>query len=368
MRVLVTGANGFVGKNLIAHLSERDGVSFTQFSRSDSIEDLSSLVSKSDAIVHLAGANRPVDESDFYNVNVHLTDILCENIKQNSRKIPLIFASSTQAELDNPYGRSKAAAEALIERLFDETGNPVLIYRLTNVFGKWCKPNYNSVVATFCHNIVNELPISIDDSSKILRLVYIDDVIEHFFDAIERGSAGISRPIVQPEYSVSVGDLAQQLQAFKTGRATLQTGRVGLGFGRALYATYTSHLDYDQFSYEVPRHSDERGVFVEMLKTLDSGQISYFTAFPGVVRGGHYHHSKTEKFLVIKGYAKFGFRNVITDETRQLRVSGKESRIVESAPGWSHDITNVGEEEMVVLLWANENFDPDSPDTINYKV
>jgi UDP-2-acetamido-2,6-beta-L-arabino-hexul-4-ose reductase len=238
------------------------------------------------------------------------------------------------------------------------------------VFGKWCKPNYNSAVATFCHNIARALPIQINDSNAPLSLVYVDDVVDDFIRVLNNNPAIDATEFctVPFQYQTTVGDLAAQLQAFRDSRASLISEQVGTGLVRALYSTYMSYLSPDNFAYEVSKFGDPRGVFVEMLKTKDSGQFSYFTAHPGITRGGHYHHTKTEKFLVIKGQARFGFRHVLTDETYELLTSGDEPKIVETIPGWSHDITNVGAEEMVVMLWANEIFDRDRPDTITSKV
>lgn len=371
-RVLITGANGFIGKNLIVRLTELTNVTVSTFVRGDNSGLLPQLVSQVDAIVHLAGENRPADESAFAQVNVGLTSALCDAIRQtiqsSGRHIPLVLASSSQAERDNPYGRSKLAAEEAVQALGAETGNPCLIFRLPGVFGKWCKPNYNSVVATFCHNIACDLPIQVNDPAANLRLVYVDDVVTAVLTALEAPASGTAQAYVEPEYTTTLGELANQIRAFGDCRSTLMTERVGTGFARALYATYVSYLPSDRFSYEVPIYSDPRGVFVEMLKTPDSGQFSYFTAHPGITRGGHYHHTKTEKFLVIAGEALFRFRHLLTNELVEVRTSGNTPQVIDTIPGWTHDITNVGDDEMVVMLWANENFDREKPDTVASKV
>ena len=249
-----------------------------------------------------------------------------------------------------------------------DTGCPVHVYRLPGVFGKWCKPHYNSVVATFCHNISHDLPIQVNDPSFELSLVYIDDVVEEFVKIIQ-GVRGDKKELsVQPEYKIKLGDLAGQIKIFRESRESLITERVGSGLVSKLYSTYLSYLPPEQFAYSIPSYGDERGMFAEMLKTKDSGQFSFFTAKPGVTRGGHYHHSKTEKFLVIQGEARFGFRHVALDKTHEIVTTSKELKIVETVPGWSHDITNIGTEDMIVMLWANEIFDPDNPDTITHKV
>ena len=368
MRVLVTGAHGFIGKNLVIHLGERVGTEVLTFTRGDSEEKLVTLVAQADAIVHLAGENRPVDVADFVRVNTDLTHTLCEAIKKSGRQIPLILASSTQADHDNPYGQSKRAAEQAVDALAKETGNPAVIYRLPGVFGKWCRPNYNSVVATFCHNIARDLPIQINDAAATLRLVYVDDVVEEFLRALNEPRSGLVWGEVVPDYDINLGELAEQIHAFQNCRTTLFSERVGTGLPRALYSTYVSYLPPERFVYDLPLHGDERGVFVEMLKTPDCGQFSFFTAHPGITRGEHYHHTKSEKFLVIKGSARFGFRHIMSNETCELFTSGDNPKIVETVPGWTHDITNVGQDEMIVMLWANEIFDREHPDTVTCKV
>tara|TARA_R110000850_G_scaffold125586_3_gene244029 strand:- start:152 stop:1255 length:1104 start_codon:yes stop_codon:yes gene_type:complete len=367
MRILVTGSKGFIGRNLVVRLRELEHQCL-EFGRGDSLDGLDRLVAGADAVIHLAGENRPQDPVQFECVNVALTERVCAAIARSGRKLPLIFASTTQAVKDNPYGRSKRAAEAAIERFVSETGNKASIYRLPGVFGKWSRPNYNSVVATFCSNIANDLSISISDPSMDLPLVYVDDVISCFFDELSRMQEGLNWPSVEPEYVVTLGELAELVMAFRNSRNNLVTERVGEGFVRALYSTYVSFLPSGQFIYDLSFYADQRGVFVEMLKTKDSGQFSYFTAHPGVTRGGHYHHSKTEKFLVLKGEAVFRFRNILTNERHRIRTSGARPQVVETIPGWAHDITNVGAEDMIVMLWVNEIFDRNKPDTISSEV
>jgi UDP-2-acetamido-2,6-beta-L-arabino-hexul-4-ose reductase len=372
-RVLITGANGFIGKNLQVRLGELPGLVVSTFERDDDAAKLPELVAQADAVVHLAGENRPADESAFVQVNTELTKALCNalraEISATGRKLPLLLASSTQAERDNPYGRSKLAAEQAVKALAQEMGNPVAVFRLPGVFGKWCKHNYNSVVATFCHNLARGLPIQINDPAASVQLVYVDDVVSAFVNALQAPQSGFGFAQVQPQYAITLGELAEQIRAFDACRGVgLQTERVGAGLVRALYATYVSYLPNERFSYVVPQYGDARGVFVEMLKTPDCGQFSYFTAHPGITRGGHYHHTKTEKFLVIKGQALFRFRHLLTNELVELRTSGDKPQVVDTIPGWTHEITNVGEDEMVVMLWANENFDRQKPDTVASKV
>lgn len=367
MKVLVTGAGGFIGRNLSVRLGE-EGIEVLGFTRGQSEDRLRELVQDADAVAHLAGENRPPSPEAFEQVNVGLTRSLCEAVRASRKPIPLLFASSIQALLANPYGESKLRAEGEVQTLSEDNGNPVAIYRLPGVFGKWCRPNYNSVVATFCYNIARDLPIVVNDPEKVLRLVYIDDVVTEFVGWLKSPGTGVALRGVSPEYSISLGDLASRIRGFSEEREALRVGDVGVGLTRALYATFVSYLPTEKFSYPVPAYRDPRGVFVEMLKTRDSGQFSFFTAGPGVTRGGHYHHTKTEKFLVLKGRARFGFRNIVTNETFHLETSGEVPRVVDTIPGWAHDITNVGNDDLIVMLWANEVFDRQRPDTISDKV
>ena len=368
MRVLITGANGFVGKNLTIHLQQVESVKVVPFTRANQIEDLAELLDGVDWVFHLAGVNRPDHPNEFIEGNSRLTELLCSAIRASGRHIPIAYSSSIRAKDNNDYGRSKLAAEEALIRLKQDTGNPVFIYRLPNVFGKWSKPNYNSVVATFCHNMARDLPIQLNDPAAMIRLVYVDDVIDSFLSLIfparaTNVTADSLYVEVSPEYKITVGNLADQIRGFRDSRNSLSTDRVGTDLTRALYSTYLSFLPPASFAYSIPQHSDPRGTFVEMLKTPDCGQFSFFSAHPGITRGGHYHHTKTEKFLVIKGKAKFGFRHMMTNEAFQIETSGDYPQIVETVPGWTHDITNVGDEELLCMLWANEIFDRDKPDT-----
>ena len=370
MRVLITGANGFVGRNLQLRLRERKDVQVVCYTRDQRSEQLPELLEDVGFVFHLAGVNRPQDPKEFTTGNTDLTHDLCQAVvgvaHSIGKPIPILCTSSSQATLKNAYGLSKRAAEELLAETGRDPLVPVHVFRLPNVFGKWCRPNYNSVVATFCHNIARDLPIQISDPQAPLTLVYVDDVIERLVQLMDGaapivGSDGFE--IVQPQYTTTVGELARLIRAFHGSRSSLVTERVGNGMVRALYATYVSYLPVEAFSYDVPQHVDRRGVFVEMLKTPDCGQFSFFTAHPGMTRGGHYHHSKTEKFLVIKGQALFRFRHMQTGQTHELQTSGDRPQVVETVPGWTHDVTNTGPEEMVVMLWANEIFDRARPDT-----
>lgn len=369
MKVLVTGASGFIARNLQLLLAPRKEVEVIRFDRSQAVDQLPAMLEGVDFVFHLAGVNRPQDPAEFIIGNADLTATLCEALASKAAlgaRIPVIYTSSIQAAQANPYGESKRSAEEALFSLRREHGVPVHVFRLPNVFGKWSRPNYNSAVATFCHNIARDLSIQVNNPDTLVSLVYVDDVVQRFV-ALMDGAApcldGDGFEQVQPVYAMTVGDLADTIRGFRDSRQTQMIAHVGTGLTRALYATYVSYLPTDRFSYTVPMHGDPRGVFVEMLKTHDSGQFSYFTAHPGITRGGHYHHTKTEKFLVIKGEALFRFRHMQTGERYELRTDGSRAEVVETVPGWTHDITNTGQDEMVVMLWANEVFDREKPDT-----
>ena len=368
MRIALTGGRGFIGRNLQVRLQElahRDVVHIPHDAAPDALKDLLTGI---DVVFHLAGVNRPRDPAEFASGNHAFTRALCEAMAAQAKAPRVVFASSTQAALDNPYGRSKREAEDELLVYGHRTGAGVHVFRLTNVFGKWSRPNYNSAVATFCHNIARGEPIVVNDPNAPLKLIYIDDVVRHFCALLDDEATPSGLLHAGPEYDTTVGALADQIRAFQASRENLVTERVGTGLTRALYATYISFLPLPAFEYEVARHADPRGVFVEMLKTPDCGQFGYFTAFPGITRGEHYHHTKTEKFLVIKGTASFGYRHVVTHETHEIVARGGEGRIVETIPGWTHNVTNIGDDELVVLVWANEIFDRDRPDTVAQKV
>ncbi len=370
MKVLITGADGFIGKNLQQALGERQDLEIVRFTRAESVTNLPSLLAGVEFVFHLAGENRPQDPREFKTVNTDLTSLLLTAVKdeihKSGSKINIIYTSSVQASIASLYGESKRAAEVALSAFAQLNDIKAYVFRLPNVFGKWCRPNYNSVVATFSYNIARDILIQINDYSAPLTLVYIDDVVKCFI-ALMDGSQPILDPegfaTVAPQYNTTVGELACLLESFRCCRSTLMIDRVGTSFTRALYSTYVSYLPPASFSYKVPMYVDERGTFVEMLKTPDSGQFSFFTAHPGVTRGGHYHHTKTEKFLVIKGNALFQFRHIQTGETHVLETNGNKAEIVETVPGWCHDVTNIGTDELVVMLWANEIFDPNQSDT-----
>lgn len=343
------------------------GIHVAQIARDSGEQKWRQALASADAVIHLAGANRPANDAEFMEVNVGVTQQLAAMLIDLDRPIPVIYASTAKAEDPSEYGSSKRLAEEQLQKLADTLGNKLYIYRLPNVFGKWARPNYNSAVATFCHNIARDIPINIHDPAIPLTLVYVDNVVAEFIATLDQLPAPGFR-VVQPVYDLTVGEVAEMIRGFSNDRSENLIANVGTGLTRALYATYVSALPTEQFSYEIASHTDPRGSFSEMLKTREAGQFSYFTAHPGVTRGGHYHHTKTEKFLIVHGTARFRFRNILTDATHEVTTSGDCPVVVETIPGWSHDVTNVGDDTLVSLLWANEIFDREKPDTISMKV
>lgn len=366
LRILVTGADGFLGKNLTCRLLQEQH-EVIKYTRHNTVEQLPAIISKCDFIIHLAGINRPKNISEFQEGNVELTRKICEVVKRQPRKIPIIFSSSIKADdPDSHYGKSKSEAENTLLELHKNSTNPVVIYRLPNVFGKWSKPNYNSVVATFCYNIARGYEIEITEPEKLLQLVYIDDVIDNFLGQINKNNHKEVFASVIPVYSVKLQKLANQINKFHDNRKINFISSLSGGLNKALYSTYISHLPKEKYKYRIQQHSDPRGCFAEVIKTNASGQFSFFTLKAGHTRGGHYHNSKTEKFLVLKGTGKFRFKNVCDGNNFELTVSSAEPEIVQTIPGLAHDITNIGDDELVCMLWANENFDHQRPDTIAF--
>lgn len=365
-KVAITGAEGFIGRNLTVRLRELD-IDMIPLVRDSAPDAWFDAAATADAVVHLAGANRPSDPADFMRINHGTADRLAEAVTAAKRAPRIVYASSSRATEDTDYGRSKLAGEHRLEELGRVTGAPIHILRLRNVFGKWSRPNYNSAVATFCHNVARGLPIKVNDPAAPLSLVYIDDVVATIV-RILNGEVAPGIASVEPVYQTTVGDVAETISGFRRDRDENLIDSVGTGLKRALYATYVAALPLEEFSYPLAVHGDVRGAFSEMLKTRTSGQFSFFTAHPGVTRGGHYHHSKTEKFLVVAGKARFRFRHILSDETHMIDVCGDQPVVVETVPGWAHDITNIGETTLVSLLWANEIFDRARPDTVTWKV
>lgn len=363
MHVLVTGSNGFVGKNLLERLSRVENITVMRYDKDNTYEDLDECISKADFIFHLAGVNRPKDSKEFYEGNGGLTEEIVSRIKKVKKSIPILLSSSIQAAYDNDYGKSKLNSENALKEYSKDTGAPVFIYRLPNVFGKWCRPNYNSVIATWCYNITHDIPLQINDKSTSLTLVYIDDVVDSFVNHLNDMSPCLNCT-VPTQYQQTLGEISTLLEQFKNSRTSLIIPSVGSGFERALYATYLSYMPTGKFSYDLQGHSDERGTFYEILKTVDSGQFSISTTKPGdIIRGNHYHNSKNEKFLVVKGEAIIELRNINDDEIITYYVSDKKMEIVEMIPGYTHNIKNTSNEEMILFIWANEIYDNTKPDT-----
>lgn len=370
INVLVTGAGGFIGKNLIDRLHREKGVSVKQYHRGDDPSLLYGHLNDADIIYHLAGVNRPLRNAEFARVNRGLTELIVNYLRKNQKTPKIVFSSSTQAAFDAPYGLSKKAAEEALKNFSNETGAEVYIYRLPGVFGKWCKPHYNSVVATFCHEISHDKEIVIHDANKSLELVYIDDVVDNFMGCLARKKAEekFYYHHISQTFHTTVGELAHKLYEIKDMRRSLIIPDLSNKLTKYLYTTYLSYLDENNFSYALPAHQDERGSLVELIKSHQAGQVFMSTSRKGVIRGNHYHHTKVEKFCVIKGAASIKLRKVDSDELITYKVSDQNIEIVDIPPGFTHSIENITDGEMIALFWANELFDPDNPDTIPLKV
>lgn len=365
MDVLVTGARGFLGRNLTVTLERRSGLDVRPFDLDDPPQALDRALGAADVIVHLAGVNRPADPGEFQAVNAGLTVDICQRLAALGRRPTFILASSIQAEHDSPYGVSKRAAEDAVREYCTATGARGVVYRLTNLFGKWCRPNYNSVTATFCHNIARDLPIAISDPANVVDLTYVDDVVEACAGEIESGrlDGGCVMADPLPSHRITLGDLAGLIRSFRTSRESLRVPDLSAPFVRALYATYLSYLPLDAFAYPLPIRSDNRGELAEFVKASSFGQIFVSRTRPGITRGNHYHHTKAEKFFVLDGTAIIRFRHIVTGETVEYRVDGRELRVVDIPPGYTHSIENAGNGDLITLFWASEVFDPGRPDT-----
>ncbi|WP_099157159.1 NAD-dependent epimerase/dehydratase family protein [Virgibacillus ndiopensis] len=369
INVLVTGAGGFIGKNLIDRLHKEKGVSVKQYHRGDDPSLLYRHLNESDIIYHLAGVNRPQRNAEFARINSGLTELIVNYLRENQKTPKIVFSSSTQAAFDTPYGLSKKAAEEALKNYSNETGAEVYIFRLPGVFGKWCKPHYNSVVATFCHEISHDNEIEIHDANKTLELVYIDDVVDNFIDCLTRKKTEEKFYYhISQIFHTTVGELARQLYEIKGTRKSLIIPDMSDKLTKYLYTTYLSYLDENNFSYDLPVYQDERGSLVELIKSHQAGQVFISTSRKGVIRGNHYHHTKVEKFCVIKGAATIKLRKINSDELITYTVSDQNIQIVDIPPGFTHSIENVTDGEMIVLFWANELFDQDNPDTFPLKV
>lgn len=366
--ILITGAGGFVGRNLVATLHALGCRDLLLFEKDDTVETLADYCRRAAFVVHLAGINRPKDPSEFYSGNAGLTDTLLHLLAESGNKAPVLVTSSIQAALDNDYGKSKKQAEDAIFAHGKAMNAPVYVFRMEGVFGKWCRPNYNSVVATFCHNIARGLPIQVRDPAYELPLVYIDDVISCILEAMQSGTVqrdaeGYCR--IHPVHQVTLGHLAELIEGFAAARK----GSLGVPYlaegslEKKLYSTYLSYLPTDQFAYDLNTHADDRGSFTEVLRSPERGQVSVNISKPGVIKGNHWHHTKNEKFLVVQGEGVVRFRRIDCDEVIEYRVSGDKLQVVDIPCGYTHNIENIGEGDMVTLMWANECFDPQRPDT-----
>ena len=370
MKVLVTGANGFIGRNLCIALEQNQGHEVLRFTRDNSINELFEILQKADFVFHLAGVNRPIDEEDFQSVNVGLTGIILDTMDKTSRPIPLVLSSSTQAVLENPYGISKRHAEHMVVEWGSRNKVPVYVFRLPGVFGKWCKPNYNSVVATWCHSIARDEPITIIDPDKIVRLVYIDHVVNEMINSmqgnVQKDAEGFcSIPTV---FVVSLGHIADRLKNFRNNRLDLFLPDCGNLFDRLLYSTYLSYIPESNLSYDLKCHEDNRGTLAEFIKSPFCGQMFVSRTHPGITRGNHWHYSKAEKFLVLEGEALVRFRQIDRDVITTYKVSGTKWQVLDIPPGTTHNITNIGETDLVTLFWASEILDPDNPDAWRLEV
>lgn len=367
--VLVTGSAGFIGKHLMEALGRRLEVRALGFDIGSTDADLDQALASANVILHLAGVNRPQKVEEFAAGNRDFTAEICAKLNQLGRKPVIVLSSSIQAELENPYGVSKRQAEQVLVDWSEKGGGASVIFRLKNVFGKWCRPNYNSVTATFCHNIAHDLPITISDPSKELELVYIDDVVAAFMAVLDESpvpGTSVRREVPQ-SYKITLGDMAERIRSFRQARKNLTLPSFADGLTRRLYGMYLSYLEKNDFGYSLDLKTDPRGCLAEFMKSEAFGQIFVSRTKPGITRGNHYHHTKTEKFLVLEGEAIIRFRSIQPGvgeaEVIEYRISGKDFKVVDIPPGYAHSIENVGATEMVVLFWSSEVFDPQRPET-----
>lgn len=364
MKILVTGGKGFVGKNLIAELNNRGYKDIYSFDIDTEKSLLEEYTKNCEFVFHLAGVNRPKDEKEFMEGNFGFTSELLELLKKNNNKSPILITSSIQAERDNPYGKSKKAGEELIFQYGRETGAKALVYRLANLFGKWSRPNYNTVVATYCYNIARNLDIQINNPDAELTLCYIDDVVDEFIRALQDKETKKDEYCCVPvTHNIKLGNLADVIRSFKESRNNLNIPNMEDELTKKLYSTYLSFLPEDDFSYDLNMHCDNRGSFTEFIRTIDRGQVSINVAKPGITKGNHWHNSKNEKFLVVSGTGLIRFRRIDSDEIIEYKVSGEKLQVVDIPTGYTHSIANVGDTDMVTVMWANEAFNPEKPDT-----
>ncbi len=364
MKILVTGAKGFIGKNLIAELKNRKYPDIFEYDIDTDASLLDDYCQEAEFVFHLAGVNRPKEETEFMEGNFGFTSTLLESLKRHKNACPVMLASSTQAELNNPYGKSKKAGEDLLFAYGSRVGAKALVYRFPNVFGKWCRPSYNSAVATFCYNIAHDLPIMVNDRDVVMSLVYIDDVVAELINALggkENAAGGFCK--VGVVHTVKLGRVVDLIYSFQKSRGECAVPDMADGFTRKLYSTYLSYLPKEGFSYPLKMNTDDRGSFTEFLRTPDRGQVSVSISKPGITRGNHWHHTKNEKFLVVSGKAVIRFRKVDEKEIVEYKVSGEKLQVVDIPVGYTHSITNTGEIDLVTVVWASEPFNPERPDT-----
>ena len=364
MKVLVTGANGFVGKNLISNLSLYNDIEIYKYDIDSTLEELDNYTKDCDFVYHLAGVNRPKDNSEFMEGNFGFTSTLLELLKKNNNKCPIMISSSIQASLDNDYGKSKKAGEDLLFKYGKDNDVKLFVYRFPNLFGKWSKPNYNSVIATWCYNVSHGLDIKVDDKEKEIHLAYIDDVCNELIKCLSNNETRDGKYCIVPiTYKKTLGEISELIKSFKENDRGIMVPSTGDAFTKDLYATYVSYVPLNELVVDLNEHRDNRGVFCELVRTKEAGQVSISTTNPNIVRGGHYHNTKMERFIVVKGKARIKFEHVIDHSTYEFEVSGDKLQYVTIPVGYQHSINNIGEDELVLILWANELFDPNIPDT-----
>jgi len=367
--ILVTGSRGFIGKNLIAELNNRSIGNVFGYDVDNAEDQLEDIVKQCDFIFHLAGVNRPQNDEEFMQGNFGFTSKLLKLLENEKRQIPILITSSIQAAYENPYGLSKKAGEDIIKDYGLKTGSKTYIYRLPNVFGKWSQPNYNTVVATFCHKIARDEEIQINDPNVQLTLVYIDDVVKEFISALEDKAHKIDDYYKIPlEHRITLGDLAELIRSFKSSRNDLSLIDTSNAIENKLYATYLSFLHEDNFIYDLKMNIDDRGSFTEFLRTSDRGQVSINVSKPGITKGNHWHHTKNEKYLVVSGKASIKFRKLNQDKVIEYIVTGEKLQVVDIPIGYTHSIQNIGNNDLVTVMWVNECFDSEKPDTYFLKV
>ncbi|QFK73372.1 capsular polysaccharide biosynthesis protein CapF [Pradoshia sp. D12] len=363
MNILVTGAKGFIGRNLVIELKNCGYTNIFEVDRDTDVQIFETYCEQADFVFHLAGVNRPMDISEFREGNYGFTSTLLETLRKYQNTCPVMMSSSIQARLSNPYGESKKAGEDILFDYAKETGAEVKIYRFPNVFGKWCRPNYNSAIATFCYNISRDLPITVNDPKVELELVYIDDVVEELIYALTEGTKNGQFYEVPVKHKELLGTIVHLIQTFKRSRDERLVPDLGNPFVKKLYSTYLSYLPEDQFAYPLKMNIDERGSFTEFIKTPDRGQVSINISKPGITKGNHWHHTKNEKFLVVSGEGVIRFRKIDTDDVIEYFVDGNKLEVIDIPVGYTHNIENLGTTDMVTVMWANELFDPEHPDT-----